>query len=490
MSALEPEKIKNYNSPESWLWQRVGRPALQATLTKQVLADSSFSPSRFRDDFLDSVGPTSDIIRGQVQYENIHYPEPELDRLRVFSKLSPAELNAMAESNFFPDAISFLLDKNQGLPETITKLRHPAITSEIIHFLKDVNLAISQKPIVLDSIFKFVRENAGATQYTIAADQAEALYFLSYLSSNLRFACSDFLINNFQLGFLIGLKGKFGDDGDSLIDKLSEYLKLKVVANSHWSILAKLGYLSESELQQLAQDRLSYHSLEADLITDSQLSSNCKAVTQTFLDFLREFMNKIRAIDQQYGAASFQSTDIGHGFNPDVGDLLHTMLDDRQILSKPINPAKAVILEDNPTQMNAWVNGIQRFSQYVSNQEDRHSSPESVAFKSDVSLYLLDIQNESNDVAGIEVAEKLLIQAANAHKAFHEATQSLAPKIRIVVWSLSTKSVELAKSRLQLSLEEAKKIYPHIDVLDFYSNSTINIAALVKFDHLNFLHSL
>ncbi len=223
-------------------------------------------------------------------------------------------------------------------------------------------------------------------------------------------------------------------------------------SNEHWGALTKDYGASEdltAALGQVALDRIKIVNRIRDEVSHSTLAR----VYKDFAAFCNFYNEKIAQLDTRSGCEAMQSTDRGHCFAETDYTLLYIAQehDFYSMINRQKNSLFAVVLEDNPAQLEIWSNAIENLSPFsLQSPAACCRSPEELKQhigNAAIGYYLLDVENGQNRVAGIEAAESVIAHLLNS-----DPSQRL-PCTEIVVWSSSRELANLAKERLKRFIE-------------------------------------
>ena len=340
----------------------------------------------------------------------------------------------------------------------------------------------------VDGIYRLIRSHIGDARFALPQKNASDLYFIAYLPTLVRYPTQDLLICQTQVNCVESLKKKFkGSKEKEFIDTIARYYQLSVFFNSHWDKMFDWYGVSQEVIDELSEDQSERMTTLAKLQELLPLERNMDIAQAHFKNW-GELDEQVQQLDSKSGCKRWMSTDIGHCFSGFGDHDLYAVLTYSDIAHEPTkNGRRAVVLEDDKRQASRWGNVIQKHSPYTLHDEKsgQCGTPEEIArFLDDdsVGYFLLDIQNGEDPTAGIHVAEDILRRKVQKYGAIPEHKRhEHGQEVKIVVWSNSRESVQIAEQTLVALVE---KLDPKRRLISgfstFYGGNPIEISVQMK----------
>jgi hypothetical protein len=346
----------------------------------------------------------------------------------------------------------------------------------IPQLIKEVlRLAPEGKQADLVAIFDLIKSKLGSPDMGLPPVFAGDLVVLTYLPGPVRYAVSDLIVTETFIRALVAFNTEQDRELIKPFNHISEYLRSQVLCGSRWASLAR-----SSGNQGLQEDivRLCIEGCEklkalAELSTDAgEDSPSCKAIKLYYetAKILRSSVLKSSILSTCPG---WQTIDIGHAFHGFKDHLFDSYFGSSRLGPRAPGQfgkkgaAYAAILEDDDRQQKSYADFIGRYSAYnlFPERQSLGSSPEELDGVVDdklVQLFLLDIQNDKNPRAGVELAEKIMRQRVG----WSNSGES-EPKrhTKIILWSYSEDAIVEARAHLCSIADEIDPQKERIDGL-------------------------
>jgi len=329
----------------------------------------------------------------------------------------------------------------------------------IPQLIKEVlRLAPEGKQADFVAIFDVIKRKLGSPDMGLPPAFAGDLVVLTYLPASVRYAVSDLIVTETFISALVASKTERDQELIKPFNHIAEYLRSQVLCGSRWASLAR-----SSGNQGLQEDilRLYIEGCEklkelAELLTDAGEDSPLRKAIKLYYDTANILRSSVFESSRFSTCSRWQTIDIGHAFRGFRDYLFDSYLGShglgprapRQFGKK--GAAYAAILEDDNRQQEFYADFIERYSVYnlLPERQSLGSYPgelDRVIDDGRVQLFLLDIQNDQNPRAGVELAGKIMRQRVG----WSNSGES-EPKrhTKIILWSYSEVAIDEAKKYL------------------------------------------
>jgi hypothetical protein len=354
--------------------------------------------------------------------------------------------------------------------EGVDKIYRGFESTRIMDLVREVHAFISgtdqaNSDISADTVFEKVRDSVFNPGYTV--EDYEDLYMLCLIPPHCRQLIKHAVISTHVKQHMDKeLEG--GEDlseGEiSMRDSLFGVMKAEALTGQYWNDLAKKYGLSEGttmEMMELGAEVFGYIAKINELLD----KGSADRIMTAYQNAKEELYSKVKNASKIENISAISSGDIGHTFEGFDSWTIACLLRDRQreIIygEKPTEPAKsgqhAVVFEDDRRQVDLWAGVINKHFHHTVSNEDVHELPEAVVERAEdpsASLFLLDVQVNNNQTAGIELAQRVVKIRMNMLERADDPDE--IPETKIIVWSSSTESLSLARERLKNQLANAR----------------------------------
>lgn len=342
-------------------------------------------------------------------------------------------------------------------------------------------------------MFKLMKENIGNSKLGFPTTTSGDLYILTLMPAWLRYVAQDLIATETLIHKMRTMCSANESEISERIDRIAEYLRGMTLCGERWSLLAKNSKCEELQEEIVALRMRGLHQLKgiADLLsTEGELGPMKKAIV-LYNQSQKVLMDEVTACYRKSTCKGWENTDIGHAFRH-FSDFQFDMAIENPY-SKTIGEKDgsfAVILEDTDQQLTDWAHLITRCSPRTLLPDGRSlcTSPEQLDEQIEnpkVDLFLLDIQNPQNPIAGIETAERILRARALWTDRSDITAQS---RTKIVVWSYSIEALAQAERHLDRVVDELDPTRKKISGFGMYSSDNmINIVIHSKFSEEMYL---
>lgn len=315
-----------------------------------------------------------------------------------------------------------------------------------------------------DDAYRLVEE---ATQhpkeYTLPLDQQDAIQLVLFLPGYARSLTRRVIAHNTLVANISDRLGPDLDEGEQeVINALRQFLATDALTGAFDTKFRKgLSEDINSELGLLAVQGLD----ELGTIRALLDSGRGLRVIDAWKDAKESLSNRVSEAASTIPVRYWALIDGGHGFQHFAPHELYSVFTltegfhRREFGKAPKDGSRALILEDDERQMSAWQRLVEKHTAAKLDSELCFTEPagvEDYAEDPSISLFLLDIKNGDDTLAGIKVASIVLAKRAKILAAVREEERQAMPKTEIILW---TSSAELA--------EKADEYFrPVMDALD------------------------
>jgi len=466
---LEPGRIDEYT-----LMPETATEAIYTTVNRhlryalgEMLVEPDFRatevPNRFIE-LVDEVTPT--LIAERLRNEH----EWDYDRAKVVArKLGDLSLSAVdpKELQLAPEFIEDMKSQIGNLPYGFSELQRyhelwrGTRIFDLLSTVRNLENSAESNPDWLNQIFTAVESAANEPEaFTPPVDHPESLYLITFLSGYARGLTRRLLVNNHiaaRMGIELG--DNFTPEEAEMLEALKKYYQVNALVGQHWDDLAKRYPLSEEISVAMA-----YKSAEGwDAL--GALQQHVKAGNGSrFVEIWQQVTDKLNSTmhDTANGSAIkvWQGVDIGHGFESFKTHALYNAflisgLRKREFGAQEKTGLKAVVLEDDADQQAAWREMVENHSSLIAPDESSYTTPEGIEDRyldPTISMFLLDIQNGDDAIAGIRIAEQVLFRRLE-YSWYYQGTDKQLPNTKIIVWSTSPDAVKAANSHFRELIE-------------------------------------
>lgn len=454
-----PETPENaiYNTYSSQFRQEIGgmllEPDFQADAVTTRLEAS-----------LDTVTPG--IIETTYRHEDVwRYPEYQPLRQHL-GKLAvhESELAEMQPSN---DFVEDLRAQIKNLPYDFSQLEdyHQQMSQTgYLSLAKEVReLADDAGKGWADTAYSKVEDAVKIPdKYSLPLGDAEALYLVCFLSGRERPLTRRVIVNNFIYDSVAEQVGPdLNDDEQTVLTELRKVLNAEALVGQQWT---------DRPITESTQKKISMHGLgmleSLGAVQKLIQSDKGTKVADAWWEVSQTLTDRLDNAVKDSPIRSWQSEDIGHCFNGFISyDLMAAFQKGMYESRGPeINPkkdgSKAVILEDDPEQMDAWVGAVTRHTPQTIDGELCFTSPEGVleaAEDMNSRLFLIDIQNGTDNTAGIRIGEDILNKRLQHVDNLDVKEIKKLELTKIVVWTASQELYAIASDYFKPKLQELSR---------------------------------
>lgn len=459
---LEPGQFEghrfDHNSVEGSLYDTFGSYCSNALAVMLVQPD--FLASEVPDAFINAIDEASPkIVLTKLDSEKSWHNEEFKPVTRKVGELITQEVITKPEDIVInQEFIDDIKQQINNLPYDFSELEdlHDVYeTNKSLSLVREVwQLTIDKPDGWLDQAYDLAKRAMLNPEYTLPLDSPEALYLICHLPHLPRQLTRRVLVNNFMAA---KVESAIGSDSDeytaAALTAFKHYLAIDALEGQHWRDAADYyGMSEETKLEMLLQgaDRLDLLGQLQNLADQGKISKFQQVYQRTIkkLDRITDVMNANSDVGE------WQMEDIGHCFHGFWDHSLFEVFSINRLAIReyalPVkNGSQALILEDNNVQRTMWQRSVNDHTAYEAPDELVLTDPtavETYITNPNIGLFILDVQNGDDKLAGIRVAETL-IRLKLSQIEVSDNPDSL-PETKIVVWSDSNESVKTAKAIL------------------------------------------
>ena len=275
------------------------------------------------------------------------------------------------------------------------------------------------------------------TDYTIQTKDLDALHLTTFLPTVPRQLLRRVIVGNVLSN---ELERRFPNPTESeatALQAFRQYFAADALSGDHWDRLvvsaeqSSIGTISDALLKHSAER------LEA-LATISSLhtTAGARKVFTAWKRLTHRLADREDIFDEQLGL--WQQQDVGHSFGGFVEIELDSVLERNTRLTfseAEKSGPRALILEDDPVQAAHIRQMISAHTPYAVEPRLLFRMPGELADAVDdptIGLFVLDIQNDEDPIAGIRIAHRILQEIAR-----RVAAGTNVPPVRIILWTMS-----------------------------------------------------
>jgi|GEM_PF-4299749 len=241
---------------------------------------------------------------------------------------------------------------------------------------------------------------------------------------------------------------------------VKEHLACKAVTDAFSKHDEYIGELSDADRLELA----AFSIKELDILGDLQQLARTGEINDVIAAVLgaeHKLYNLFSGLE--HPQLYWKVIDFGHGFNAFMQhEFLFATEGEGQGYGMEFGqPEKdgttAVILEDDPRQMEMWEQMVENHTPHTTNNSSRFTEPAGIselALDPQTNLFLLDIENGEDRNAGIRVGTQIVQSILDNIIQTPEELREDLPRKRVVIWSLSPELVKAASVEMHRLLEE------------------------------------
>jgi hypothetical protein len=352
--------------------------------------------------------------------------------------------------------------------KAVNKIYRGFESTKIMGLVRDIHTFITDPDqanphLSPDEIFQKVRDSIFDDEYTV--EDHEDLYMLCLIPPRCRQLLKHAVISTHVAQHMEKALGEELDDNERLmLDSLLGIFKAEALTGQYWNEFAEeFGISEDTTMEMMALKAESFdHLANINALLDSGKGERVMAAYQ---DAKKEFSGSVAVASKIKNISAISSEDTGHTFEGFDSWTISCVLRDRAREladgKEPTEPTKsvqhAVIFEDDPRQVDLWAGVINEHFHHTVSNEDVHELPEAVVERAEdpsASLFLLDVQVNNNQTAGIELAQRVVKIRMNMLERADDPDD--IPETKIIVWSSSTESLSLARERLKNQLANAR----------------------------------
>lgn len=357
-------------------------------------------------------------------------------------------VNAVIPEDFAEDLLNQVanLDLNFDL---LAQLHDDFADTSILRLVQNVNsLVIDTQPNATDQVYAWVKEALYSPDYTLPVGKEEALYLLCFLPFQTRRMVKGALIANQIVGLMNDeLEDELTDTEVEMLSAFKLALATDSLIGQDWYQLAERSGVSEQTAKEMAI-------LSADRITalaniqKVYRNGGGERVVEAYLNAKETLNAVINNTARESDVSILANTDIGHAFEGFRDHEISGYIGDGDLVKRELveihkNGLSAVIFEDDPEQSARWSSLVNDHTVYTSSDAEVFATMHDIDERIDnlsVGMFLIDIQNGSDETAGIRLAEEILRRRIRLyHDPDHKNTN-------IIVWSTSPEHVKLANN--------------------------------------------
>jgi hypothetical protein len=378
------------------------------------------------------------------------------------SALDPKELAESGAVVLGPRTITSLQEQFDELPYDFSELDAYHRTWQQTQAL-DLLLSVHRRSleahgaaVLADEAYSLIADATREPErYALPLDQPESLMLLCYAPHESRQLLRRFMRHNMILGLT---ERTVTDDPETdetdvqLLDALRRYHRADILHGDQWN---RLGL---SEPYRLATAHASIDGVQA--LADIQAitrSGGGKAARTAFRGATSQVWAALQRAGHDTQLTAWQNSDYGHTFGSYQYEALGMALDadasdQAREFARPVKDGRlAAILEDDPRQLVTWRQLVGTHTTYETTDALCSADPGVIVRLADhppgsdgaVGLFMLDIQNDTDPMAGIRAAEQIIAtRLSQVERAVAKGNRP--PQTKIIIWSASGTAVAAA----------------------------------------------
>ncbi len=480
--------------------RKLSRLVLEENFTGDAAAQRIVSDARAE---METV--CTELIKSEKETRLKHHKfdkTPLLDHLEktVGAEKKVEEMRVGVSEDFYKKFATVFRSEKDTLEFLEETMQHPRMREHIMPLLRKVDTFNKDGWYFTENggqqLYDIVKPLVHDERYVFPHEETELLYFLTYLPDAVRHPVQNLLMHHSYLDFAKreDSSAEKTGAGAAMRQGLITLLQEGIFYNGHWQRISNYGGSSEKMNEELAQATVKFEQAKKRMMDIATAYPESKAVLKSFLEYAEQTYENIALIHKKRGSSSLQQSDIGHFFKTSIFRDVHGVLDPESnaYRYRQKNGSKAVILEDDQRQMSDWKNLVQEHSPYSLPEDDSgaFTVPSGkileMADDPETRLFLLDIQNGKDDMAGIRVAEALLRRMVEKCVQCNVKSMSSGEKYRlqrtVILWTMSPELLRVAQEHFAPLLQQ-KDFKQYVDE----HNTFIRFRMQLKSGYIGFI---
>lgn len=412
-------------------------------------------------ELIDETAPSVFISRYRFEQRQ-RYGTHRLHELLGRMAISEADVSEMIPGELFMADVHKQIDTYQGDIEALKHL-HDLWPSRTFEHLSALNAALSGEDARTgDEAFEIVRKMSEDTEnLTLDPDHPEALLLLTHIPGHVRQLARRLLVGNHIVARMERALGESATpEEEVLLGTLRRYYALDNLHGQQWE--AKDLNLSEDSQVEIAR----YSAEQLRVVAKLQQETD-KDSGQRFKEVWVRETNDLNDITESANRNSnmrqWQLVDVGHAFQGFLTFDLQKAFRyglyewERVDLRPQKSGLKAAILEDDDAQRALWRETVQNSTSFTTQDNLTFASPEGLDDVIDdptIGLFVLDIQNADDSIAGIRIGEEV-IRRRRYLEIGTDASSGKPRKTKVIIWSASSEAVQQASTHFRGLIEDS-----------------------------------